>query len=142
MAADQHVSNPIGNRLARRMILAAEKRERESGEWSPWQIAPITQPPPGAQGWVREMQRVIKNTWCVMLCRPIVTPWGVGTHAAIRTASETELSWKEKQRIKDEVFGAGLLAVEIMPPKHEIVDGANMYHLWIFPEGVGLPFGL
>lgn len=141
MAADQQPS-PIGNRLARRMTIAAEKRERESGEWSPWQVAAIPHPPAGAQGWVREMQRVVKNTWCVMLCRPIVTPWGIVTHAAIRTASETELSWKEKQRIKDDVFGAGNLAVEIMPPKDQIVDGANMWHIWIFPEGVGLPFGL
>lgn len=44
------------------------------------------------------------------------------------------------QRIKDELAGVRATGVEIYPPHDEIVDGANMYHLWIVPAP--LPFGL
>lgn len=131
------------NRMMRRIQGAAERRERESGNWSPWMKADV----PGVagamgDGWLREVRSIVKNPWCVVLIRPVATPWGMAQHAAIRTASETELSWREKQRLKSTIFGPGFMAVEIMPPDADIVNGANMWHLWILPEGVGLPFGI
>ncbi len=53
-------------------------------------------------------------------------------------------SWTDLQRIKREVLadGADRLGVEVYPPEDAVVDQANMYHLWVFPLGYALPFGL
>jgi len=29
-----------------------------------------------------------------------------------------------------------------MPPESELVDGANMYHMWVMPAGYAMPFSL
>jgi len=44
------------------------------------------------------------------------------------------------QRIKDELAGHDRTGVEVYPPHDEIVDQADMYHLWVLPEP--LPFTL
>ncbi|MGR9527665.1 DUF7694 domain-containing protein (plasmid) [Priestia megaterium] len=49
---------------------------------------------------------------------------------------------KEKQRIKNEIFGEEYTAIEVFPKESELVDEANMYHLWVLPKGMNLPFGI
>lgn len=44
------------------------------------------------------------------------------------------------QRIQDEIAGPERTAVEIYPPRRDIVDGADMFHLWVLEAP--LPFGL
>ena len=44
------------------------------------------------------------------------------------------------ERIKDEIAGPDATAVEVYPPQAEIVDDADMYHLWVLPAP--LPFSL
>ena len=70
--------------------------------------------------------------------------WGVVTHLWIRrhTGEARRPSWKEAQRIKDTIVGWERVAVEVFPRRVDIVDQANMYHLWVLPDGVILPFGL
>lgn len=51
-------------------------------------------------------------------------------------------SWSDLQRIKNDMVGPERVAVEVFPPVSELVDGANMAHLWVLPEGHVLPFGL
>jgi hypothetical protein len=53
-------------------------------------------------------------------------------------------SWPDLQRIKDTlpVGGPERIAIEVYPRDSELVDDANMYHLWLLPEGFDLPFGL
>jgi hypothetical protein len=46
------------------------------------------------------------------------------------------------QRIKNELAGPERVAVEVYPPVSQLVDHANMYHLWVFEAGFALPFGL
>lgn len=43
-------------------------------------------------------------------------------------------SWWEMQRIKDELAGKGCTAVEVYPPADEVVDDADMFHIWVLPE--------
>lgn len=50
--------------------------------------------------------------------------------------------WYELQRIKDEIAGANRTAVQVFPPHEQLRDSANLYHLWVMPEGMALPFGL
>lgn len=142
MSGSDETPHLPGNRAMRRIQIKAEETERASGNWSPWMIADLPSGPPGAHGWLRNVRKIIKNPWCVLLIRPVPTPWGQVDHVAIKFASDGEPRWKEKQRIKDQLFGPDRVAVEVMPQQAEITDGAHMYHMWVFPAGVGLPFGI
>ncbi len=51
-------------------------------------------------------------------------------------------NWRHLQQIKNEVAGELRTAVEIFPPEDQLTDSANEYHLWVFPEGTHLPFGM
>lgn len=51
-------------------------------------------------------------------------------------------SWSDMQRIKNELMGEDRVAVEVYPAESDLIDLANMYHLWVFQEGYKLPFGL
>jgi hypothetical protein len=42
-----------------------------------------------------------------------------------------DVPWVHKQRIKNEIMGEDAQAVEVFPTQDTLVDGANMYWLWI-----------
>ena len=46
------------------------------------------------------------------------------------------------QRIKNELAGEQTVGVEVYPAQTDVVDQANIYHIWCMPEGFALPFGL
>lgn len=48
--------------------------------------------------------------------------------------------WSDLQRIKNELCGPEVAAVEIYPPASELVDEANMRHLFVLPVGEPAPF--
>ena len=48
--------------------------------------------------------------------------------------------WRDFQRIKNELLGPEVEAVELYPAESRRVDAANQYHLWAFPGQI-LPFG-
>lgn len=64
-------------------------------------------------------------------------------HLWIRTKHPVgkDISWSEKQRIKEDFF-PGRWAQEQFPPKSDLVDDANMYHLYVSPDNVRPRFGL
>ena len=45
-------------------------------------------------------------------------------------------SWRAMQDIKNELFGHERMAIEYFPKESELIDDANIYWLWIFPDGV------
>ena len=47
-----------------------------------------------------------------------------------------------KQEIKDELFGSRAVAIEVYPAKKNLVDVADIYHLWVLPKQYQLPFGI
>ena len=49
---------------------------------------------------------------------------------------EQGITWDELQRVKHEVGYGEAQAIEVYPPDSEVVDDANMRHLWILPEPV------
>lgn len=51
------------------------------------------------------------------------------------------ISWEEMQGIKHSLGYGPRQAVEIFPRDEDVVNVANMRHLWILPEGEILPFG-
>jgi hypothetical protein len=71
------------------------------------------------------------------------TEWGLIDHLIIRRHDEKPVrSWIDLQRIKNELVGSDRTAVEVFPAEDDLVDQANLYHLWVLPEGFKLPFGL
>ena len=69
--------------------------------------------------------------------------WGEIILLMVRRNDEAPVrSWSDMQRIKNEIVGTERVAVEVYPAESDLVDQANMYHLWVLPEGFKLPFGL
>lgn len=41
-----------------------------------------------------------------------------------------------------ELFGSRSVAIEVFPAKKNLVDVADVYHLWVLPKDYQLPFGI
>lgn len=121
----------------KKRLLDREARIRKSGEWGPWET--ITFPPgsTGGHGWAAEFSKAHRNRVFSVLDR---MDYSGARHLAVASLSGIRPTWHEMQRIKDEVAGADATALEVYPPHAEIVDGADMFHLWVLPGP--LPFSL
>jgi hypothetical protein len=67
------------------------------------------------------------------------TALGQVRYIKVRTPSERPLSWTEIWKAFSGMY-PGQWAVEAFPPEEELVDEANIYHLFIledFPGGAG-----
>lgn len=125
---------------SRKAVLKAEARMRATGSWGPWEQVgdeERVRTLGNRTGWVRDVRTVWRNRVFSVLERLDAT--GV-IHAGVSSLSGNRPTWHEMQRIKDEIFGERATAVEIYPPKSDIVDGSDMFHLWILPGAI--PFGL
>lgn len=102
--------------------------------------------------WFPQMDRAWRsNDGFLVMSRLIRTEWGEVEHAIIMRTSHgkflssdgrSDIPWKEKQIIKNEVFGHGRTAIELFPPENKLVNVLDVYHLWIFPENYVFPFGV
>jgi hypothetical protein len=64
-----------------------------------------------------------------------------GVHLSIRRNDREPVhDWRDLQRIKNELVGKEVEALELYPKDSRLVDAANQFHLWCFP-GVNFPFG-
>jgi hypothetical protein len=85
----------------------------------------------------REVWR--NNLYTVHVAR---SPLGYVTHLSIRRNDRAPIhDWRHFQRIKTELAGEDVEAVELYPHEGRLVDGANQYHLWVFPPGFVVPLG-
>ena len=51
-------------------------------------------------------------------------------------------SWRDLQKIKNELVGPECEGVQIFPAESRLVDSSNQYHLWVCTDpGFRLPFG-
>lgn len=103
--------------------------------------------------WMPQMDRCwMSNDGYQVTSRILITDWGKVEHVAIthNAKDENELSqhgerdipWSIKQEIKNELFGEKRLAIEVFPEESKKVDVMDVYHLWVFPKGFSLPFGI
>jgi len=102
---------------------------------------------PGGTGWTRDVRAIYRSAplWAVLL-RPVKVKLDgaddVVLHLSITNALALDVTWAQKQRIKNEIVGGDRLAVEVFPTMDRLVDAAPAYHLWVYPAGYMLPFGL
>jgi hypothetical protein len=54
-------------------------------------------------------------------------------HLAVSSLSGVRPTFHEMQRIKNELLGPEIIAVEIYPMQDDLVDAADMFHLWVIP---------
>lgn len=132
---------PAPSRARRRAGLSIERTTGRTGAWQPWTRQYFPNGGPG-NGWVREVKEVWSNCLYAVLVRRVAAPMGEVIHLAIRTPSNREPPWRDLQRIKNELFGPERLAVQVCPAQSRLIDAADMYHLWVLPEGHALGFGL
>lgn len=117
------------SRYERRTLLENERRARRTGNWGPWETLSYSFGI-GGNGWTREVRAAHRNAAFCVLERP--TRGGV-VHLAVSSLTEVRPTWPEMQRIKDELAGVEHTAVEVYPPAVEIIDEANMFHIWVLP---------
>ncbi|WP_457797587.1 DUF7694 domain-containing protein [Methylocystis sp. S23] len=119
-------------RAERRHLLNIEAKRRKSGDWPIWETIEL---PNGISdhGWGSEIRRVHRNWVFSVLERKT----DGATHLAISSLSGIRPSFHEMQRIKNELAGADATGVEVYPPQAQMVDQADMFHLWIVKP---LPF--
>lgn len=111
--------------------------------WGDWEdIPPIRwhqSPVPPIDG----LYKFVKNNIYSVQFVEQSTEWGVLTRLLIRRHdTKTTVSWSHKQRIKNELVGTEAIAIEVFPPESKLFDCANIYHLWIVPSNIKLPFVL
>lgn len=119
----------------RRDLLIAEARRRKAGIWGEWETLHF--PEPVDFGHVGVFSKIHRNKVFSVLDR---MDFSGARHLAISSLSGIRPTWPEAQRIKTEIAGAEATAVEVYPPESEVVDQADMYHLWVMPGR--LPFSL
>jgi len=109
--------------------------------WSEWERVP--RPDPALYPSLRNVEAVWKNNVYIVQVVPHKTEWGHVMQLMIRRNDEAPVrDWLDLQRIKNEILGEQRTAVEVFPAQGELVDHANLYHLWVLPEGFELPFGM
>ncbi len=131
------------NRAMRRASEANGRRMMKQG-WTPWEDwtdrAYATE---AYRNKPRDLLSFHKNGIYTVqeFLRP--SPWGEITLLMVRRNDAAPVrSWGDLQRIKNELTGPERVAVEVYPAETDLVDDANIYHLWVLPAGFVLPFGL
>lgn len=132
------------NRADRRAVLARARLSERRGAWGDWEEVAI---PPGtrSQYGVPGLWRAFRNAVFSVQVYPRRCEWGEVLHLMVRRHDAAAVrSWHDLQRIKSTlpVAGPDRVAVEVYPRDDELVDDANIYHLWLLPAEMVLPFGL
>lgn len=95
------------------------------------------------KGWFGQLNKAYTyNSEYAAMTREIETEWGKVIHCAFRNLKGTDITWAEKQWLKNSLFGEDRIAIEVFPTKDRLVDAANMYHIWGLEKGFELPFGI
>lgn len=116
-------------------LLEAESIRRHTGDWGAWETMILDEP--RDFGHVGTFAKVHRNRVFSVLDR---TDFSGARHLAIASGSGIRPTWPEMQRINNDLAGASATAIEVYPPDDEVVDQADMYHLWVLPGR--LPFSL
>lgn len=124
------------SRNERRLLLRREEQSRKTGAWGEWETLTFL-PGSAGKGWAADFTTAHRNRVFSVLDRTL--PNGV-RHLAVSSLTQVRPSWWEMQRIKNEIAGNERTAVEVYPPQGDVVDGADMFHIWVLP--MSLDFGL
>ncbi len=61
-------------------------------------------------------------------------------HVRVRRHDDKDgITWDQLQDVKNELLGPDTTAIEVYPPACDLVNEANMRHLWVLPDHLPLP---
>jgi len=85
---------------------------------------------------------LLNNHYQVQIQLTKAEPFGRVAWLSIKRRDRKPIhDWRDLQRIKNEIVGEEVEAVELYPAESRHVDTSNQYHLWAFIDGYQLPFG-
>lgn len=78
------------------------------------------------------------NRYTVMVNDFTETTMGNAIRVMVQAHDDRPITnhWSEMQRIKNEIFGPEVMAIEYYPAESQKTDDFNIYWMWIFPDGV------
>jgi hypothetical protein len=120
------------SQMVKARLREAEKRKRlPEGKFQQVELADRPHPK-----WMT--RAYANNRYIVMVMDNAETDKGPAIRAMIQTVDDRPIQnhWSELQRIKNEIFGEQVTAIEYFPPQSELVDKHNIYWIWIFLDGV------
>lgn len=123
-------------------------KRRNFAHWGAWKVRTFTSHECGLRANLCASERWLDHAFVNLIysvqVSEFTTSLGVFTHLWIKRhkGDATSVPWSSKQRIKDDLIGPERVAIEVFPAASELVDSADMYHLWVLPEGEILPFAL
>jgi len=80
----------------------------------------------------REPDKVYQNNhYIVQIFYNVKRKGKFYTKAMIRSDSKVLENWRDLYRIKNEIFGDEVEAIQFLPPKSELIDVANLYWFYI-----------
>jgi hypothetical protein len=85
------------------------------------------------------MTRAFRNNrYTVMVYDNHPTTHGPVIRVMVQKHDDTPINfhWREMQKLKNEVFGHEVVAVEYYPAESNLINDHNIYWMWIFPKGV------
>ncbi len=117
----------------------SKKRKQSSSRWTPF-VGAI----PHREGVAIELEEhetYWKNSFYTVVKKLIEGKEDGPIHLSIRHNERKAVrDWRHFQRIKNELAGPEREGIEVFPPESQLVDTANQYHLFIYPEGMSNPF--
>lgn len=127
------------NKANRKMRRGMDFKQMAAEAWSDWEWRNYVVGHPLAVPGLKKA--CLNNKYSVQFFEQY-TGWGTIEHLIIRRHdSKPVRSWADMQRIKNELVGSDRTAVELFPAEKDLADEGNLYHLWVLPLSVKLPFG-
>jgi hypothetical protein len=137
----------LERKFQRKAMKEAMKSVQYDTSWGEWTVktdlttdffgGPISVKPPA-----NAVAFAANKVYWVVECRR-TTDIGEVRHLMISRIDGRALhNWYDAFRIKNELVGTDVTAVEVYPAIEDLVDDKNVYHLWCLPPGMKLAFGL
>lgn len=112
--------------------------------WTPWIVCDTLRDGVGNTAPVHDGMRVLMNNQYTVQLRLVEgpPPFHSVMWLSIRRTDRRPLhDWRDLQRIKNDLVGPEVEAVELYPAESRLVDTTNQYQLWAFVNGWKFPYG-
>lgn len=124
--------------MSERALRRARQREAERrntlppGPWIKKDLEKVPFVPKGCT------EAYINNRYTITVYDGHATTHGPAKRVMIQNHANEPIAnhWSEVNKIKNELFGPDVVAVEYYPSASELIDAFNIYWIWIYPANV------
>ena len=119
--------------------MSKKRKQNSSSRWTPFQsVLPYRNGKPME---LKEHETYWQNSFYTVNKMLLEAKEDGAIHLSIRKNDrKAARDWRHFQRIKNELAGPEREAIEVFPPESQLVDTANQYHMFVYPEGLHSPF--